>query len=38
MTDEPLEPGGSDVEEAPHAEPAGYAPSVAERKIGRAHV
>jgi general nucleoside transport system permease protein len=26
-----VEPGGADVEEPPHAEPAGYAPSVAER-------
>ena len=31
MSDEIIEPGGDDIEEPPHAEPAGYAPSVAER-------
>ena len=31
MSDEPIPPGGADIEEPPQAEPAGYAPSVAER-------
>jgi ABC-type uncharacterized transport system permease subunit len=31
MTEEPLEPVDVDLEEQPHAEPAGYAPSVAAR-------
>jgi ABC-type uncharacterized transport system permease subunit len=31
MNDEPLEPVGGEGEEPPHAEPAGYAPSVAAR-------
>ena len=31
MSDAPVEPTGEDVEAAPHAEPGGYAPSVAER-------
>ena len=31
MSNEIIEPGSDDIEEPPHAEPAGYAPSVAER-------
>ncbi len=31
MTEELVPPAGDDIEEPPHAEPAGYAPSVAER-------